>query len=71
MDGAVAKEYGGVQGYSPTSNDKPSEFSNVQDVERSTGTGTVKPVELKRKLQSRHIQMIGMLAPLLHLALYC
>ena len=59
MDGA-SKEYGDGRGWSPTSNDKTSDFSN-RDVERSHEMGTVKPVELKRKLQSRHIQMIGMM----------
>lgn len=57
MDGA--KEYGDGRGPSPVSNDKPSDYSHSHDAERSPEAGTVKPVELKRKLQSRHIQMIA------------
>lgn len=56
MDGAAAKEYGDTS--RSTSNDKRSDYAH--DMERATEKGSVKPVELKRKLQSRHIQMIGL-----------
>lgn len=59
MDAAAAKEYGDARASSPTSHDKQSDYSNAHDAEPLPDSGSVKPVELKRKLQSRHIQMIA------------
>ena len=56
MDGLKTGGYDGTP--SPT-NEKPSQYGMAYDPEQTHETGMVKPVALKRKLQSRHIQMIA------------
>lgn len=45
--------------------EKPSENGFAIDPEKHDSDGTVKTVHLKRKLQSRHLQMIGKDVPIL------